>query len=100
MLSETEIILSKHAMLRIKERIGTMSNKEKYELARKAFVDGKTPVHFIEKDMALYKYLSYKQKTLVATVRVLEKMVYIYTNTKPYTLITCYQLPETFLEKC
>ena len=93
---DIEILISIHAMQRIKERLGKMSNKEKYILAKKAFIDGKTPAHFIETNRALYDYLSKKQRTLVATVRLLDNVVYVYTNMKPYKLITCYQLPENF----
>ena len=91
------VIVSMHASDRIDERIRVMSQEEKETLAKAAFVNGKTSIHFLEKDQSMFLYLQYKQnKYENKTLRLYEDVIFVYSSTPPHSLITCFPYQQNY----
>ena len=96
-LIDVEINVTLHASLRMIERIGKMSDLEMKNLAQKAYTYGLTSVHFLEKDVTMFKFLQYQQnKYPNKTLRLYKDFVYIFSLTPPYNLVTCFHISENY----
>ena len=86
-----------HASLRIDERIGKMSDEEKMLLAKEAYSDGFTSVHFYGKNNLMFRFLQHQQnKYLGKTLRLFNDFIYIFSLKAPHDLITCFPIKENY----
>ena len=88
-----------HAMARIDERIGEMSEEKKLALAKIAYEKGKTSVHYCGIDNDMFMFLQYKQNSHPdKTLRLYDDTIFIFSLKPPHDLITCFPVGKSFDE--
>lgn len=93
----TDINITLHAGIRIKERIGKMKEEEMKKLASEAYAYGFNSVHFLETDYTMFRFLQYQQNKYPGkTLRLYNDFVYIYSLKPPHDLITCFPVQENY----
>lgn len=95
-INET-IGISYHGQIRIKERIGEMSDEEMHALAKVAYEFGKNSGHFIEKDLTMFKFLQYHQnKERGKTLRLFNDILFFFSMQPPHDLVTCFPYKNNY----
>ena len=90
-VSKEVIGVSYHGKVRIKERIGEMSDEEMSALAKVAYEHGKTSGHYIEKDRIMFQFLQYQQnKIRHKTLRLFKDILFFFSLEPPHELVTCF----------
>lgn len=89
--SKLDIGVTYHGKERVLERIGEMKDEEMLALAKVAYEQGLTSVHFLEKDPIMFKFLQYQQgKTRNKTLRLYKDVLFFYSLEPPHSLVTCF----------
>lgn len=91
--------LTLHGKSRILERLGEMSESEMMDLANVAYEYGKNPVHYLEKDITMFKFLRYQQgKQGNKEIRFYHNVLFFYSMTPPHVLVTVFHYKNNYEE--
>lgn len=94
---DIDMNITLHASLRMDERIGKMSDEEKLLLAKEAYSNGFTSVHFYEKNNLMFSFLQHQQnKYSGKTLRLHNDFIYIFSLKAPHDLITCFPIKDNY----
>ena len=89
--------VSYHGKVRVLERIGEMSDEDMLALAKVAYEQGKTSVHFLEKNPTMFKFLQYHQnKKQNKTFRLFNDILFFYSMQPPHELVTCFPYKSSY----
>ncbi len=92
-----DINITIHGAMRISERINDMSDEEKLNLAKVAYIEGKTPWHFFDSQNDDFKVLSYIQsKHYEREIKLYNDVVFVFQREVPHNLITCFPYEQSF----
>ena len=91
------VSLTIHGSHRISERIQDLTEEEKLNLAKHAFNEGKTPMHFYDSSPNDYKCLLYLQnKTRDTTLKLYNDVVFIFSKDLTHHLVTCFPYKQSY----
>ena len=91
------VSLTIHGSDRISKRIKDLSYEEKLNLAKLAFEEGKTPMHFYDSSPNDYSCLLYIQnKTRNTTIKLYKEVVFVFSKEISHQLITCFPYKQSF----
>ncbi len=93
---ENFVTISEHAKERMDQRIGVLSDENKYKLANIAYLKGNTPAHYlINNEVDIFNALSHKQANHTnRTCRVYDNFLYFFSLSFPHVLITVISVPS------